>query len=304
MGLIPGLHTSPLRYPGGKGKIAHYVKALMLENGFVGRDYVEPYAGGASVALALLFEDYADSIHINDLNPGVHAFWNAVLHETDELCARIATIPLTIDEWHAQREVVKGGEQASSLDLGFATFFLNRTNRSGIIKGGVIGGLAQDGEWKLDARFNRDELVQRIRKIRRHSSRIHLSNDDATHFLQPWIDGDQRASFIYLDPPYFVKGRGLYDNFYSADDHAAVAKRVELLEHPWIVSYDAAPEILKLYSQWDSIRYSLSYSAATRGQGAEVMFFSAGLERPAELPSRVTARDVMRLKLALGGQGA
>ena len=292
MSLIPGLHKSPLRYPGGKGKVSNYVKLLMLENGLVGRDYVEPYAGGASVALELLFEDYADTIHINDLNPGVHSFWQAVLGETAELCDRIENTRVTMDEWHRQRAVADSPD-SSGLDLGFATFFLNRTNRSGIISGGVIGGKDQSGEWKLDARYNIAELIVRIRKIGRHRTRIDLTNLDASEFLLRWTGTGEPPSFIYLDPPYFVKGEGLYDNFYGPDDHAAVAAMVRELAHPWIVSYDAAPTIISLYQGFDRIRYSLSYSANTRGLGSEVMFFSPGFQRPEQPPGKVTARDVI-----------
>lgn len=298
LSLIPGLHPSPLRYPGGKGKVANYIKLLLLENDLVGCDYVEPYAGGASVALSLLFEDYVDTIHINDLNPGVYAFWKAVLDETEVLCARIERTPVTMTEWHVQREIAAAVD-VESFDLAFATFFLNRTNRSGIIKGGVIGGQNQTGPWKLDARFNKSDLGQRIRKIGRHRGRIYLTNVDATVFLRPWTGGDQPTSFLYLDPPYFVKGRGLYDNFYGPDDHTAVADIVRELRHPWMVSYDAAPEITSLYSRFEAIRYSLTYSANTRGLGSEVMFFSTGLERPHQTPSRVRPDEVLKLRSSL-----
>lgn len=231
MSLIPGLFTSPLRYPGGKGKVSNYVKFLMLENDLVGRDYAEPYAGGASVALSLLFEDYADTVHINDLNPGVHAFWFAVLHETEELCERIKHTPVTIAEWHRQREVATSAG-VTQPDLAFATFFLNRTNRSGIIGGGVIGGKNQTGDWKLDARFNKDDLMSRIRKIGRHRTRIALTNLDAADFLKRWTGACAPPSFLYLDPPYYVKGEGLYDNFYGPGDHAAVAEVVAPIDAP------------------------------------------------------------------------
>jgi DNA adenine methylase len=292
---IPGLFQSPLRYPGGKGKVANYVKVLLMENDLVGCEYVEPYAGGASVALSLLFEDYVEAIHINDLNPGVHAFWHSVLRDTERLCQQIEATPVTMDEWHRQREVVNSNT-ADLFDLGFATFFLNRTNRSGIIKGGVIGGKQQAGQWKLDARFHKTDLIQRIRKVGRHRNRIYLTNCDATVFLRQWTVEGQRPSFLYLDPPYFVKGRGLYDNFYGPNDHAAVAEIVGQLQHPWMVSYDAAPEIAALYSDFDAIRYSLTYSANTRGLGSEVMFFSPGLERPHYAPSRVRPEEVLEVR--------
>lgn len=297
MSRIPGLYASPLRYPGGKGKVAPFVKALMLDNGFVGREYVEPYAGGASVALSLLFEEYVSAIHINDLNPGVHAFWKAVLTDGDAFCARIESTPITMREWHRQREIA-ASSSASALERGFATFFLNRTNRSGVIKGGVIGGKGQGGDWKLDARFSRNDLIERVQKIGRYRSRIRLSNLDAVEFLKPWMnDSTTSNAFIYLDPPYYLKGRGLYDNFYEEKDHQQVADAVGNLAHPWIVSYDDAPEIAAIYAQWNSIEYSLNYSMGVRGKGSEVMFFSPDISVPCYAPLEVTKEHIAQRRI-------
>ena len=294
-------YPSPLRYPGGKGKIANFVKLLMIENDLVGRDYVEPYAGGASVALSLLYEGYADRVFINDLNPGIHAFWSSVLTQTDALCALIEKMPVTMGVWQEQREIINAPE-ATGLELGFATFFLNRTNRSGIIGGGVIGGLDQTGPWKIDARYNKPALIERIRKVGRHRNRVTLSNEDAVEYVCLWNDAAIDPAFLYLDPPYYEKGEGLYDNFYDAADHAQIADAVDTLAHPWIVSYDARPEITVLYPHATTIRYGLTYSAATkRSKGAEIMFFSDGLTVPEQLPGTITAKQVdaaKRLALA------
>lgn len=283
--------TSPLRYPGGKGKVANFIKLLFLENDMLGCEYVEPYAGGASVALSLVFEDYADHVHINDLDPAIHAFWNVALTRSVELCARIKDTAVTIDEWHRQRSVQRI-EAPDELDLAFSTFFLNRTNRSGIITGGVIGGLDQTGPWKLDARYNRADLIRRIQKVERFNSRISLTKQDAVEFLAPWCAPDAPRALAYLDPPYYAKGGDLYRNFYEPDDHAEVAEMTTRLQVPWVVSYDASAAILALYRGQSSVRYSLSYSATEdRRRGSEVMFFSPELfvpeiESPAGIPDR------------------
>lgn len=294
-------YPSPLRYPGGKGKIANFVKLLMIENGLVGRDYVEPYAGGASVALSLLYEGYADRAFINDLNPGIFAFWHSALYRTNELCALIESTPVTVDLWRRQKEVINSPE-SEGLELGFATFFMNRTNRSGIIGGGVIGGLEQTGQWKIDARYNKPALIQRIQKLGRHRSRVSLSNEDAVHYVSAWNEDTVDSAFLYLDPPYFEKGEGLYDNFYDTSDHAKIADSVAHLAHPWIVSYDARPEITNLYPEAMQIRYGLTYSAASKpSTGAEIMFFSEGLVVPEQQPEGISNREVdfaKRLALA------
>jgi DNA adenine methylase len=272
------LYPSPLRYPGGKGKLANFIKLVMIDNDLVGSEYVEPYAGGASVALSLLFEDYASHIHINDLNRGVHAFWKAVLDDPTELCARIESADVSVVEWERQREIQRA-EDSEGLDLAFSTFFLNRTNRSGIIQGGIIGGREQTGKWKIDARWKVGDLVARIRKISRFRSRITVTGLDASDYLAREIEKIQ-SPFVYLDPPYYGKGRGLYESFYVHEDHARIAREVQGLGVPWIVSYDAVPEIVGLYEDVESIRYGLRYTARERVEGSEVMFFGSGLLPP------------------------
>ncbi len=175
-------YYSPLRYPGGKRRLASVVMRLLEENALMDMQYVEPYAGGASIALALLFGEYAAAIHINDLSAPVHAFWHTALHDTDELCRRIESVEITMEEWYRQRAVYDNQKDASLCDLGFATLFLNRTNRSGIIGGGVIGGKKQTGRWSLDVRFTKSEITQRIRRIGRYRNRICLYQLDALDF--------------------------------------------------------------------------------------------------------------------------
>ncbi len=276
------LYPSPLRYPGGKGKVANFFKLLFLENDLVGSEYVEPYAGGASVALSLLFEEYASHIHINDLDRSVYTFWKVLLDRPDELCQRIEATRPGVREWERQRNV-QGQTDADDLDLAFSTFFLNRTNRSGIIGGGIIGGRGQQGKWKIDARWRPDESIARIEKIARFASRITLTGMDTAKYLEevvPTLD----SAFLYLDPPYYGKGKGLYRSFYEHQDHEEIASLVGLLNCPWVVSYDAEPRIEALYVGQSQLNYDLRYTARESADGREVMFFSSGLHVPAVAP--------------------
>lgn len=286
-------YPSPLRYPGGKARLANFVKLVMARNRLIGAEYVEPYAGGASVALSLLFEEYASHIHINDLNRSVFAFWQCVLYDTESLCERITDARSDIDEWDRQR-AVQSDPHASDFDLAFSTFFLNRTSRSGIIWGsGIIGGRNQNGTWKIDARFNREELVRRIRRIGRFRSRITLTRVDARDYLVENLPAIGDDCFLYLDPPYYVKGSNLYENFYEHEHHEEISQLVRQLNVPWIVSYDAAPEIRKLYSGFRSSRYSLTYTAGRRYAGSETMIFHPDLTVPRVASvAAVTAEEV------------
>lgn len=267
---------SPLRYPGGKAPFAPFIAEIMASNGITGGHYLEPYAGGAGVALHLLFHGHASHIHINDADPAVSAFWISVTQYSDALLALLETTPINIEEWFKWRSVLRGESTASVVEKGFATLFMNRTNRSGILKAGVIGGKNQDGEYKLDARFKKEIVSARIREIAKRAENISVYCEDSLHLLNRCDELLPRKSLIYLDPPYYVKGKGLYRNFYKHDDHQAIAKTIQKknFKFPWVVSYDNAEEICAMYELSKSLSYGLNYTAQRRYVGNEVMFFS------------------------------
>lgn len=272
---------SPLRYPGGKGKISDYMKLIIRENNLLDGIYVEPFAGGAGIGLSLLCNEYVSDIIINDLSKSIYAFWYSILNYTDELCELIYNTPVTVDEWYNQRSIQDSSDNPSILELGFSTFFLNRTNRSGILKGGIIGGIEQEGKYKIDARFNKDNLIRRIKKISRYKDRIKVYNLDAADLIKNVIQKLPENSLIYLDPPYFKKGKHLYENYYKEDDHASLANLIiNQIKQYWIVTYDNTPKISKLYKKCYQRTYSLSYSAAKKYKGSEIMIYSDNMSVP------------------------
>jgi DNA adenine methylase len=285
--LLMGRSYSPLRYPGGKGKLALSVARIISDNKLTGGHYAEPYAGGAAVGIFLLFHEYVSTFHLNDLDPAIFAFWHTVLNETEWLCHRIREVKITPEEWRKQRQVHSKQNASSRRDLGFATFFLNRTNRSGIIKGGgMIGGTEQLGKWKLDVRFNRESLIDRIQDIASFGPRIKLTNLDAEEFLKRSSVRLPEKSLMYLDPPYFEKGPGLYQSHYQVQDHVRIAKKINKgLKHKWLVSYDAHPAIVELYSEKRHLVYDLRYQASKKYLGKEIMIFSDDLLLKGELNS-------------------
>ncbi len=269
-----------MRYPGGKLKVVDYVKQLMEVNDLRGGTYIEPYAGGASVALSLLFDKYAGKIKINDKDRAIYAFWYAVLNETDSLCRLINDTPVTMDVWQAQHELQKHKDEVDLLELGFSTFFLNRTNRSGILNGGVIGGKNQDGNFKMDARFNKKDLIERIEHVAEYAELIELTSMDAVALIKRYKRTPAAKTFCYLDPPYYVKGQDLYMNYYRDEDHKDIAEAIQKFKGQWIISYDAVDFISELYKDYRQKEYYLSYSAGNPSKGKEIMVYSNDLILP------------------------
>lgn len=266
---------SPLRYPGGKGKLAPFIGMLIEEYGHKGGTYIEPFAGGAAVAIELLERGIVSQIVINDLDKGIYSFWRAVLTEADRFIEKIESVPLTMDEWQKQRDICMKENSKYSFELGFATFYMNRTNRSGIIKGGVIGGKEQSGIWRLDARFNKKTLIERIKKIAAMKVSIHLYNKDIDSFLTRYVPKYEENAFIYFDPPYFEKGKQLYLNFFDYKDHLRIEKLIsEKVNCDWIITYDDVPEIEKIYSGYNLRRFELNYSVAKKRKANEIIIFN------------------------------
>jgi len=274
---------SPLRYPGGKTALFGLSESLLRNNGLTKTTYAEPFAGGGGLALSLLFEGVVRRIVLNDIDAGIHSFWDSVLNRTDDMIRLIEETPVTIEEWHRQKAIYAESGSVGSLELGFATFFLNRTNRSGVVKGGVIGGLSQEGDYLVDCRFNKEALTEKIQRIARYRNSISLERADGEDFLKGMSSRSDRVVY-FIDPPYFRKGSGLYTNFYAPKDHASLASTISELEQPWVLTYDFTKEIQALYPQYPQYTFELNYSAAVKRIGTELMVTSpdistAGLER-------------------------
>ena len=275
-------HFTPLRYPGGKGKLAAYIKRIITANRIHDGEYIEPFAGGAAIAMELLFHEYVARVRINDLSRPIYAFWHSVLNRTEDLCRLVRDTPRTVGAWDAQKLVLGNQAVHDLLEVGFATFFLNRTNRSGILNGGIIGGRDQTGPWKIDARYNADELMFRIQSIARLRSRIILTMMDAAGFLTTGAAKWPSNALVYCDPPYYVKGKDLYYHFYKHEDHERIAACITegLTRQKWVVSYDNVHPIRDLYEGCQRVIYGIGYSARSTREGSEVMFFSESLHVP------------------------
>lgn len=271
---MPKKTMSPLRYPGGKSTLYSYTKNIIEKNNLAGCTYIEPFAGGSSLALELLMNNIVSKLVLNDFDPCIYAFWNTVLNNADELINLIETTPINIKEWYKQKEVQLNYTEYTQLDVAFSTLFLNRTNRSGILKAGPIGGKNQDGNYRLDCRFNREDIISRIRKIQKYRSRIHFHNYDVREFLRHIVSRQKKNCFIFFDPPYYKNGPELYINFFNHDDHLELSKYIKNMNKPWLLTYDNSTEIRKMYEGENFIEYELQYSAQIKYKGIELMYQS------------------------------
>jgi DNA adenine methylase len=291
----PSHHGSPLRYPGGKAKLAPFFKSLLRQNRLLDCTYVEPFAGGGGVALSLLLHGYVNDIVLNDLSAPIYSFWVAMLKDPQRFEREILEVPLTVTEWENQRAIFRSGD-AGSFELGFSAFYLNRTNHSGVLNGGMIGGYSQKSKYGLDARFNRQELAARVQRIAKLRDKILVTNLDAIQLLGSLASWCEPAlSLLYIDPPYFTKGRDLYYDYYTAEDHTRLSECIFDLGSTthWIVSYDNVPAIRSLYERAASLTYTLSYSVRNGRNGDEVIFLSDNLDAPLDLPSVAPVSDIV-----------
>ena len=276
-------NPSPLRYPGGKYKLSKYIQKIIYTKKLNKSIYVEPFCGGAAVAFDLLINGHVKEIIINDFDKSIYAFWYSVLNYTDELCDMIKKTEINIEEWEKQRVVQNNKESMNLLKLGFSTLFLNRTNRSGILKAGVIGGKAQNGAYKLDCRFNKQQIINKIKLIAKFKDRVYLYNMDTENLIENVIKKINKKCFIFFDPPYYEKGASLYIKFYKHKDHLNLSKSISKIKnHSWIVTYDNNPEIRSMYKNFKKETYTLNYSVQKRYKGEEIIVYSNTISRVAK----------------------
>lgn len=272
---MPVTYT-PVRYPGGKSKIYPLVDSIIEGNGLVGCTYAEAFCGGAGLAMRLLLNGRVSRVLLNDLDPAVFSMWDAIVHRPDDLCRFLCDTEPTVGEWRRQREVLFSSD-SPSFSLGCAAMFLNRVNRSGILRGGPIGGVAQTGKWRMDARYNTGDLCRKIGTISARSTDIGLYNMDGAEFIEDALPAQEGPVFANFDPPYVEKGPSLYANAFGEADHRHLAETIARCPVPWMVTYDADPLVDELYGVFTRYDLSVGYSAARVRVGREILVAGPGL---------------------------
>lgn len=275
-------NISPLRYPGGKSLMTPFFVELFKLNQMNFPAYAEPYAGGAGAALNLLLSEKVREIYINDANIGVYSFWHFFTQDPQRFINEVRKCPVTLDEWRKQKSVIMTSKNPT-FELGFATFFMTRTNRSGIVNAGPIGGTSNDkqmtAKYKIDCRFNKEDILKRLENIANYAHRIHVSCLDAIDFVKT-LNFD---TFVYLDPPYYQKGECLYMNHYTSKGHEELANYlINESQFPWVLSYDNVEPIRCLYSVRPLYQFVIPYTVQNAKTGQELLTHSENIIFPDE----------------------
>lgn len=271
---------SPLRYPGGKTQLCDFVEHTIEINNISDLVYCEPFSGGAGVAVSLLLNNKAESVILNDIDNAIYSFWYAILHDTEHFIQTLNDTVVDMSEWKKQRTIYDNARlnnvQSYNFDLAFATFFLNRTNRSGIIMGGPIGGYKQKSVYKLGCRFKQSDLINKIQRIATVKERIRLYNLDAKDLINNvLLHEDNRKLFVYFDPPYYKQGKNLYKNFYDDEEHVLLSKAIKSMDqYQWIATYDYEQRIKDIYNDRIIQEYQIQYSANKTRKEKELIFHS------------------------------
>ena len=272
---------SPLRYPGGKAKFYNNIIKIFNDNNIKKPVYCEVFAGGAGLALLLLKNNIVDKLILNDIDKSIYCFWKSILDFNKEFCEMINSVNIDLVEREIQKKIQKDKDildltkKSDILKLGFSTFFLNRVKRSGIIRAGVIGGMKQNGNYKMNCRFNKNNLIERIKEIDKYKKKIEFYNLDAIDFLKK-IENKKKI-FIFFDPPYFQKGKDLYTNFYMIEDHINLAKHISNLKQDWITTYDNTEEIKEIYSEFQIKEFDILYSLEKKRKAKEILICKKNL---------------------------
>ena len=270
---------SPLRYPGGKTKLYDIVRDIIDTNN-LHNTYIEPFAGGAGLALKLLLNNDVKKIVINDSDLAIYAFWYSVLNNTKQICTFLDTVELSVKKWREMQKIYYHKTEYDLLTVGKSTLYLNRVNVSGVLKGGLIGGIQQEGKYGMDARFNRDALIEKIHKIAERKKQITLCGLDVFDFLKSNTFKYQSNGLVNFDPPYVGKGGKLYLNYFTEADHIKLKRRISQIRKKWIVTYDNCEFIENLYSRYPKSLIDVTYGTNVGKKDKEFIFYSKNLIIP------------------------
>jgi len=246
---------SPLRYPGSKKRLVLYLCEIIKYNKLNPDVLIEPFAGGGNIALHFLLNQIVNKAIIADKDKLIYSFWNVLFSNPDYLIDFIKKVKVNLNNFYRYKEMARNFENYEEEKLAEACIYLNRTSFSGIMTDivGPLGGKNQQSQYKIDCRFNKKTLIEKMKYISSLSRNvIVLSFDwkDTIKYAQDWVRNKKRLDrlFFYFDPPFFNKANDLYRCYFNKEEHKQLYEEIICLNYDWVLSYDNAPEIRRLYS--------------------------------------------------------
>ena len=231
-----------------------YIERFILSNKIQPEVIIEPFAGSAAISLGLLALNKVKKALLNDIDPFITSFWRAVFEYNDELVSKIEEVDVTLEMYKLLKQHMRENKQSTNneniVENALTFLFINRTNFSGIIKGGPLGGIAQRSKYKIDCRFNKKDIVSRIRWLRQFKGRVEVYNEDGIDFLKKIVKQNWSSNLLlYIDPPYYNSGKYLYNYYFTDEEHNQLASLLSMIEQPWLLSYDDSEFIKHLYQR-------------------------------------------------------
>lgn len=280
-------YLSPLRYPGGKGRMGPYLADLMASQyGLLEVEiWAEPFAGGLGAGLHVLAADVAEEVWFCETNPALAALWRMIRTDLDDLARRIELTNPTIDLFYASREMVKNAATTGGHDdqeLAVAALILNRCSRSGIVAPNVgpIGGKDQAGKYTVKSRFDPAKVAARLRALSPYTQRLRQYDCSGIEFLRG-LDGGvgiEEEMLAFVDPPYTDVGNDLYGRGMSVAEHRELAWILNTSPMRWALTYDATPHIwTDWYPNRAVMEYGISHSAHKQHADTEYLIVSDNL---------------------------
>jgi DNA adenine methylase len=238
---------SPFRYPGGKTWLVPYLRRWLASLPAHPAEFVEPFAGGASIGLTVAFEELAAHVTLIELDEQVAAVWQAILGEHGTwLAHRIANFQLTA----TNVERALSAPARSIHEKAFQTILKNRVNRSGILAPGA--GKIKNGEGGkgLNSRWYPATLQKRILDIVAIRERLTFEQADGLTVLRQMAQHAEAVFFI--DPPYTAGGKRAGSRLYlhSELDHQTLFDVASQLKGDVLMTYDDAQEVRQLAAQY------------------------------------------------------
>lgn len=273
---------TPLRYPGGKAWLAHYVEKFISFNKLEVDTLVEPFAGGAAVSITLLQKSIIEQAYISEIDPLIVAFWEATLNRTEELIEIVLSMSVDLETWHYMRGYLqeKSTTNLDVVELAAAFLFLNRTSYSGIIKAGPLGGKDQRSRYKINCRFNKPRIAKKIEAIGELKGRLNVIKSDGLELMEKMASSRFESIVFYVDPPYYGAGKDLYRHYFTDKEHIELSVFLESVDKPWLLSYDNADFIKELYKHKTKSPIYTDYQSGHFKKGVKELLISNYLIPP------------------------